>query len=133
MDTKKEISYPDSNRVGKFKILHEVLTSGDERAMLHALFGLCVILDTVDHESGRGKEYIAASELFQPLAEGEEIPDYRIEFATQGRAFTNPEHEVGALVAQGGFRFKAIRQIIVRVPPATLMHRVPPPVRNDLH
>jgi hypothetical protein len=118
----KQIAYPDSNRIGKFQILHEVLFDGRERPLLQALFGLCLILDTEDHESGRGKTYIAASALFQPLIEGEEIPEYRIECAWPDQAFKNPEHE-NDCIGSAGFRFKAIRQIIVRVPPAQLTHR----------
>src|SRR4051812_12079480 len=118
---KKEIAYPDSNRVGKFNLAHELLRDGAARPMLQALFGLCVILDVEEHESGRGKTYIAAAELFQPLAEGEEVPEYRIEFACN-QAFANPEHEAKRLDS-GAFGFVAIRQIIVRVPPAQLGHQ----------
>jgi hypothetical protein len=115
----KEIAYPDSNRIGRFNIMNEVLFDGRERPILQALFGLCVILGSEDHESGRGKTYFAASELFQPLAEGEEIPEYRIECAWPDQVFKNPEHEETCL-RRDGFRFKAIRKIIVRVPPAQL-------------
>lgn len=122
MDVKKEICYPDSNRIGKFNILHEVLRDGRERPMLQALFGLCVILDVEEHESGRGKTYIASSELFQPLAEGAEIPEYRVERAWPDQAFKNPEHE-GDCLKSAGFRFKAIRKLIVRAPAAQMAMR----------
>jgi len=114
---KKEIIYPDSNRIGKFNLQHELLRDGSVRPMLQALFGLCVVLDVEDHESGRGKTYICASDLFQPLAEAEEVPEYRIEFACN-QPFTNPEHEERRLNS-GAFGFVAVRQIIVRVPAAT--------------
>jgi len=114
---KKEIVYPDSNRIGKFNLTHELLRDGSARPMLQALFGLCVVLDAEEHESGRGKSYIAASDLFQPLAENEEVPEYRIEFACN-QAFINPEHEARRLNS-GAFGFVAVRQIIVRVPAAS--------------
>jgi len=63
---KTELSYPDSNRIGKFNINFEQQRNGAERPMLQALFGLCIVLEVENHESGRGKTYYAASELFQP-------------------------------------------------------------------
>jgi len=117
------VCYPDSNRIGKFNIPYALLRDGTERPLLNALFGLCVILEMEDHESGHGKVYTAASEqLFQPLREGEEIPDYRIECAWPDTQFTNKDHEAECVRTPQGFRFKAIRQIIVRVPPARLVH-----------
>jgi hypothetical protein len=109
-----EIVHPDSNRVGSFNILNEVLR--DDAPMCAALFALCTLLASEDHESGRGKTYIAASALFEPLAEGEEIPEYRIEFAYD-QPFANPEWEARR-VASGKFGFAAFRKIIVRVPTA---------------
>lgn len=126
---KKEIVYPDSNRIGKFNLTHELLRDGSVRPMLQALFGLCVVLEAEEHESGRGKTYIAASELFQRLAEGEAIPEYRIEFACN-QAFTNPEHEAQRL-NNGAFGFVAVRQIIVRAPEARLGFR--PQAPGQLH
>lgn len=108
-----EVCYPDSNRIGKFKILHEALRDGTQRPMLKALFGLCVVLEASEHESGRGKEYIVASDLFQELKEGEEIPEYRIEM-TQTR-FIDDDHEARRLNS-GAFGFVAIRNFILRVP-----------------
>ena len=125
----RPIAYPDSNRIGKFNIMHERLRNGAERPMLQALFGLCVVLDTQEHESGRGKTFFAASELFQPLAEGEEIPEYRIECACN-MAFENPERERDR-INSGAFGFCAIRQIVVRVPPAQFTHR--PVAPGQLH
>jgi hypothetical protein len=116
---KKEIVYPSSNRIGKFNVSYEILEDGSARPMLQALFGLCVVLEVEEHESGRGKLYFAASDLFQPLAENEEVPEYRIEFAC-GMPFPNPEHEQRRLNS-GAFGFVAVRQIIVRVPAATFM------------
>lgn len=113
-----EVVYPDSNRIGKFKIPHETLRDGSQRPMLQALFGLCVVLEAYEHESGRGKEYIAASEMFQALNEGEEIPEYRIECAAN-MAFENPEYQAKRLDS-GVFGFVAIRNVILRVPPVSL-------------
>jgi len=126
---RKEVVYPDSNRVGKFNLLYEVLRDGTQRPMMLALFGLCIILDVDEHESGRGKTYVAASELFQPLTEGEEIPEYRIEFAAN-MPFANKELEAKRLNS-GQFGFVAVRKIIVRVPPAQL--RLQPRETGQLH
>ena len=123
------IAYPDSNRIGKFNLAHELLRDGAARPMLQALFGLCVVLEAEEHESGRGKTYIAASELFQPLAEGEEIPEYRIEFACN-QAFPNPDYEAKRMNS-GAFGFVAIRNIIVRAPAAQLGQRAGKP--GQLH
>jgi len=120
-DEVKEVAYPDSNRIGKFQILHEALRDGSQRPMLQALFGLCVVLEVDEHESGRGKIYVAASDLFQALNEGEEIPEYRIECAAN-MAFENQEHEARRRNS-GVFGFVAIRQIIVRVPPVQFTYR----------
>lgn len=125
----REILYPDSNRVGKFNLTHELLQGGGNRPMLQALFGLCVVLEAGDHESGRGKTYVAASELFQPLTEGEEIPEYRIEFACN-QQFADAEHEAQRMNS-GAFGFVAIRQIIVRAPTAQFASRARAP--GQLH
>ena len=119
---KTELSYPDSNRIGKFNINFEQLRNGAERPMLQALFGLCIVLEVENHESGRGKTYYAASELFQPLAEGEEIPEYRVEFAAPGVPFPNPEHQARRIDSRA-FGFVAVRQNIVRVPPAQMSYQ----------
>jgi hypothetical protein len=109
-----EIVHPGSNCIGSFNILDATLR--DDAPMCAALFALCTLLAVEDHESGRGKTYIAASALFEPLAEGEEIPEYRIEFAYD-RPFEIPELEARR-VASGKFGFAAFRKIIVRVPTA---------------
>lgn len=114
LDTVAVELFASSNRVGKFQVLHEILMSGDEAPMLRALFGLCVVLEVGEHESGRGKLYIATSDLFQPLTEGEEIPTYRIEYAYDC-AFDDPTHET-VRVNNGPFGFVAVRQNIVRAP-----------------
>lgn len=111
-----EIAYSASPNIGKFNIPHETLHDGGEAPMLKALFGLCVILHTEQHESGRGMTYVAASELFQPLREREEIPEYRIEF---GHLRPLPDAELEArAIASANFRFAAVRQVVIRVPPA---------------
>lgn len=111
-----QIFYPDSNRLGKMDILYKTLR--EEREMCGALFSLCVVLHVEDHESGRGKTYYAASDLFQPISDGAEIPEYRLEFAYD-RPFENPEREA-ARVNSGRFGFVAIRKNIVRVPSLTM-------------
>jgi hypothetical protein len=121
----RQVWFPDSNRIGKFNLLSEVLHDGTQRPMLQALFGLCRILEVIDHESGRGKTYIAASDLFQPLAEGEEIPEYRIEMACN-MPFEDPKRET-ARINSGSFGFVAIRNIIVRVPPIQMRINVAAP------
>jgi hypothetical protein len=111
-----------SNRVGKFNLSHELMGSAAERPMVDALLSLCNVILRDEHESGRGMEYIATSDLFQPLVEGEEIPHYRIEYAFD-MAFDNPELEANRTTT-GKFGFVAIRQNIVRVPAASLGHAV---------
>lgn len=115
-----DIWFP-SPKVGKFRILYEILNDAQRHPMLKALFGLCIIID-VEHadETGRGKLYYACSELFQELREGEEIPEYRIEMA-HDCVFPNPEDEARRLNA-GKFGFVAIRRHVLRVPTATLAH-----------
>lgn len=126
MDQVVQVVSTGSNRVGKFNISHEMLADADERVMVQALMGLCIVLNCEEHESGRGVAYIASSELFQPLMEGEEIPQYRIEFAFDC-AFDNPDHEVNR-INNGPFGFVAIRQHIIRVPTAAFNYAVPQPL-----
>lgn len=114
MDDKK-IVYSESPRIGKFSLLDGVLADGSNRPWLQALFGLCVVLETGRDESGRGVEYVCASELFQPLVEGEDVPRYRIE-CDLAKPFT--EEERAKALESRRFLFYAVRQIIVRVPPA---------------
>lgn len=119
----KEIYHPDSNRVGRMLIPFGTLR--DERELIGALLSLCVVLDAEDHESGRGKAYTCASDLFQALGEGEEIPEYRVEFAHDDvrPQFDDPTWETQFPVLRSGkFRFVAIRRHIVRVPTARVGH-----------
>lgn len=116
-----EICYPDSNRIGKFKILHEHLRDGARRPMWQSLFGLCVVLGSHEDESGRGMVFYAASDLFQEVKEGEEIPEYRIEHA-QNMPFPDPEHQARRLDG-GAFGWVAVRKIILRVPPLQMSIR----------
>jgi len=117
MTEKREVYCKDSNRIGKFRILHELLQDGRETPRLSAIFSLCVMFDDETHEdeTGRGLMFYAASDLFQPIAEGSEIPEYRIECAWPGQAFQNPEHETQCMRA-GPFRVIAVRQIVIRAP-----------------
>lgn len=108
----------DSLRVGQFNILWEVLRDGSERPMLSALFALCEPVYQEWHESGRGKRLVAASELFQKLNVGDEIPTYRIEMV-HNKPFDNPEWEQRR-INSGDFGFVAIRQTILRVPSINL-------------
>jgi hypothetical protein len=128
MGAEKMEIFSSSDRVGKFKILHKSLGDPADQPLLQALMGLCIVLHVEEHESGRGKQYYASSVLFQPLLEGEEIPEYRIDFAFDS-AFPNPEHEAKR-INNGAFGFVAIRQHIVRVPAAALAHavKVPGPI-----
>lgn len=126
MDQVTQIVSTGSNRVGKFLLSYELLGDAKERPVVQALMGLCVVLSCEEHESGRGKTYIGSSDLFQPLAEGEEIPQYRIEFAYD-QPFQNPEHEANR-VNNGAFGFAAIRQNIIRVPTAAFSYTVPQPL-----
>ena len=108
-----QISHPDSNKIGRFNILTDSL---DERVA--ALFTIMTVLKVEPHESGRGKTFFAASDLFQPLLEGEEIPEYRIDSAYDC-AFPDADKE-SRRINVGKFGFVAIRQHIIRVPPASV-------------
>lgn len=127
--TTVEIVYPDSNRIGRIWLPFEVLRNGADAPMLKALFGLCVILKTEPHDNGRGMTYYAASDLFQPIGEGDEIPEYRLEVVYDS-AFDNPERERDR-TDSGKFGFCAIRNFILRVPPAQLAVRSAAP--GQLH
>lgn len=107
-----KVAYANSNRVGRINVLYAVIR--DERPMIAALMALCVVLECEEHESGRGKTYTCASELFQPLNEGDEIPEYRLEFV-HDQQFENPEREA-ARINSGKFGFVAIRNHILRAP-----------------
>lgn len=105
------VHYPDSNQVGGFNLTYEMQK---DRELVHALTGICTLLHVEPHESGRGTHYIASSPLFQTLNDGEDIPDYRIEFRHQA-TFEDPEAEARR-VPSGNFGFVAYRQHVIRVP-----------------
>lgn len=111
-----QICYPDSNRVGQFHVLYEL-----HDARLRALMSLCTVLHSEPHECGRGTTFVAASALFEPLAEGDEVPTYRIECAYD-MAFAQPDHQARRIDA-GPFGFVAIRQIVLRVPAVAIEQR----------
>jgi hypothetical protein len=113
MGMNKEVYYPDSDRIGMLLILYETLR--DERELVGALVALGTIISCEDHESGRGKVFTLACEHFQRLAEGEEIPEYRVEFVYD-QPFADPEWEAKR-VNSGKFGFAFFRKIIVRAPP----------------
>jgi hypothetical protein len=121
-----QIVYPNSSRIGRFRVLYETLRA--DAPMCGALFALCVVLGVEECESGGGKVYLAASPLFEELKENEEVPEYRIEYAHDG-PFENPEWEARR-VESGKFRFAAFRKIIVRVPPLQVGAR---PLQSTVH
>lgn len=105
-----EISFPDSPRIGRFNILSDKIDDPHSQA----LFSLCTVLHEEPHESGRGTTFYAASDLFQPLNEGEEIPEYRIESVFDGN-FEREDYQ-HQRIDSGRFGFVAIRNTIIRVP-----------------
>lgn len=114
-----KVSFPDSNRIGKFSILSGVLAGPENRVWLKALMGLCIILEAYPDESGRGTTYIAASELFDELKEGDEVPTYRIDMVGHGARFDNDVLEARR-VDSGNIGFAAVRNTIIRVPLAQI-------------
>ena len=111
-----EIAFSGSNRLGRLLILHEKLRT--DRPWISALFGICTLLHSEEHESGRGMAFIVACDAFDEIPEGGEIPDYRIE-AVYDQAFENPEWQARR-VDSGRFGFAFFRKIVVRVPPASV-------------
>jgi hypothetical protein len=107
-----EISYPDSNRVGCALLSHDTLQQ--DRAMVGALLAMCTVIAVEDHESGRGKRFILAGPMFDELKEGEEIPEYRIEFVYD-QPFENQDWQARR-VNSGNFGFAFFRKTIIRVP-----------------
>lgn len=107
--TSTPLAYPDSNRIGRFNVLDEAM---DERVA--AMLRIMTVLKVEPHESGRGKTFYAASDLFQPLMEGEEIPEYRIDSAYDCE-FPDAEKQARRINV-GQFGFVATRQFIIRVP-----------------
>ena len=118
-----EIKYANSNRVGCFRILRD---NAIEPAFLKALHALITPLHKEPDDTGRGVMFFAASDLFEPIEEGAEVPEYRIEAVYDGH-FEAPDWEARR-VNSGRFGFVAIRKIVVRVPTAHITH-VAPPVR----
>ncbi len=111
-----EIHYPDSDRLGCLLILHETLR--DDGAMIGALLAMCKVILDEEHESGRGRRFTLAGPMFQPLNEGEEIPEYRVEFV-HDQPFANPDWQARR-VDSGRFGFAFFRKTILRVPPLQL-------------
>lgn len=116
-----QIHFPDSDKIGCFRILFETLR--DCRAQVQALFNLCTVVHVEDDETGRGKMYYAASDLFEQIKEGSEIPEYRIESREGLNKFDQSEHEARAISSTNSFRFVAIKKIIVRVPTLQIGHK----------
>lgn len=119
MEENREIAYSDSNRIGKFHIMFEMLK---DRELIGALMALMTVLEAFPHESGRGTTFIAASDIFQELEPNTEIPEYRIEFDHPTKPL--PPDRARECTKSGAFGFRAIRNIIVRVPPVTFSHKV---------
>lgn len=107
-----KVRYSSSNRIGKFRVMYETL---EDREAMRSLFALCVVLEAWEHESGRGREYIAVSELFEEVPEGGEVPQYRIEFDHPSLPLKGREPKAKFLKSLG-FEWRAVRQNIVRVP-----------------
>lgn len=115
MKENKEVAYTDSNRVGVFNLSFE---QQQDRELMSSLMQLMVVLEAFPHESGRGTTFICASKLFQELHEGEEIPEYRLEFDHPSRPLE--EWARKECTKSGAFGWRAIRNIIVRVPPLNI-------------
>lgn len=123
------VYYPNSNRLGRLLVLYETIASHAE--MLGALFSLGVIVEVDDHECGRGKVYTMACRpqgphFFAELSEGEEIPEYRIEWVHDG-AFENQDREAQRVNA-GRFGFSFVRKTVLRVPPLQMGGHAASPV-----
>lgn len=121
-----EIFCETSNRLGCFR----VLTKNDlAPELFKALHKIITPLRKEPDDTGRGVMFYAASDLFEPLLEGAEIPEYRIESIHVDARFPQPDHEARRINSDR-FAFVAIRKIIIRVPPAVLGHAVPRPVMH---
>lgn len=110
-----------SNRIGCFRVLF-----GADPQLMHALSKIITPLRKEPDETGRGIMYYAASDLFEPLNEGDGIPEYRIEAVYDGH-FAQADHEARRIEA-GQWAFVAIRKIVIQVPPATWAHISPAPL-----
>jgi hypothetical protein len=122
-----QLVFEGSSRVGQFRVDDQFVV--ENRELIGALLGLCVILDVRPDDSGRGRLFTCASDLFEPLNEGDEIPEYRIEATHGSTNFPQDDHEARALAAGDGFKFVAIRRVIVRVPAIEMSHFAKMPVK----
>lgn len=114
-----QVAYSASNKIGKFNITWEQLNDREIMASLFAL--LDAVLHCYDHESGRGKTYIAASDkLFQQVEEGGEVPQYRLEFDHPLKPLPDREAAAQCVKSKHGFSWRAVRNHIVRVPPLNI-------------
>ena len=119
MTQSNTVVHADSPHVGRINVTWESI---NDRERMTALLAMCTLLRMEDHESGRGQTLTLVSEdLFDPLGEGQEIPEYRIESAPPGMQFENAEWESRGKSSQVGngqsqWRFAAFRKILVRVP-----------------
>ena len=113
----REVYYVDSNRLGKFNLTFEMQK---DRELMGSLFKLMTpVIEAYPHESGRGTTFVAVSELFHQLGEGEEIPQYRLEF-DHPSAPPLSEEARRECTKSGAFGWRAIRNNIVRVPPLNI-------------
>ena len=119
MEKMKPIYQTDSNKVGSFNILFE---KEPDTELMQALMDLCTVIHAFPHESGRGTTYVAISDLFEGIEDGEEVPQYRIEFRAPDQKFDRPDYEVRRLNSRR-FGFVAIRNTIIRVPPLQISQR----------
>lgn len=118
----RQISFPNSNRIGKYRIMREFMTDDENRPILKALQSIVLIIETEPDETGRGTMFYAASDLFEPIAEGGEIPEYRLCWARNCH-FEREDYEAKRIDGKAGeetIGFVAIRKIVIHVPPATL-------------
>lgn len=107
-----QVQFTESNRLGKFNLPDERIDH--DAGMCQHLLKLCTVIMDEPHESGRGRFIMAASPLFDALAEGDEIPEYRIEAVCDAQ-FADEDKRLRAHKS-GRYFFAAIRQILVRVP-----------------
>lgn len=127
----RQVHYSATNHLGRFNVLYEQLAS--DRLLWQTILGLGVVIEAFPHESGRGTTYILASEkLFQPLTEGEEIPQYRLDVA-KNEPFRDEQLEARCVklkIEGSEVRIAATRQHIIHVPPAQMHAAAGVPVRH---